>query len=221
MLGIGFGEFILIFVVLLIVVGPDKLPTLMKTVGRTVRGLRNASRDIRSAVGIDELMRDDYLYSPPARRAPPAQTLPAGVDDLDDTESDGDGSHADTDGEQVPKPTDDDVAQIAAEPPAPGGADAMSSGPGESYLGGFPPPGPSELAAPPLPLTPPPVQASKPPGPPAVASVPPPAAGPGPRQGSGPQASSPPPPLPVTAPRRSMPPPLPSSAGPNTASDDD
>lgn len=78
MFGIGFGEFAIIFVVLIVAVGPDKLPTLMKTVGKTIRGLRQASRDIRSAVGIDEMMREDFSpNTPPARRpkAPPVKPL--------------------------------------------------------------------------------------------------------------------------------------------------
>lgn len=75
MFGIGFGEFAIIFVVLIVAVGPEKLPTLMKTVGRTIRGLRQASRDIRSAVGIDEMMREDFsIHTPPARKP----TAPAG-----------------------------------------------------------------------------------------------------------------------------------------------
>jgi len=75
MFGIGPGEFIIICVVLIIAVGPERLPQFMKTVGGTLRTLRQASRDIRTSVGIDEMMRPD----PPPRpkpRTPPAQTLP-------------------------------------------------------------------------------------------------------------------------------------------------
>lgn len=79
MFGIGFGEFTIIFIVLIIAVGPEKLPTLMKTVGRTIRSLRQASRDIRTAVGIDEMMREDFsLHTPPARKPMPPQGQPQG-----------------------------------------------------------------------------------------------------------------------------------------------
>lgn len=78
MFGIGFGEFAIIFVVLIVAVGPEKLPTFMKTVGKTIRGLRQASRDIRSAVGIDELLREDIdLSTPrPVRKPAPAAGQP-------------------------------------------------------------------------------------------------------------------------------------------------
>src|SRR4029079_5544784 len=72
---IGPGELLVICVVLIIAVGPERLPQFMKTVGGTLRTLRQASRDIRTSVGIDEMMRPD----PPPRpkpRTPPAQTQP-------------------------------------------------------------------------------------------------------------------------------------------------
>jgi sec-independent protein translocase protein TatB len=72
MFNIGFGEFAIIFIVLILAVGPERLPTMMKTIGKTMRTLRNASRDLRASTGIDELMREDFdLYSPPKRAAPP------------------------------------------------------------------------------------------------------------------------------------------------------
>jgi sec-independent protein translocase protein TatB len=73
MFNIGFGEFAIIFIVLIIAVGPERLPTMMRTVGKTMRTLRQASRDLRQSTGIDELMRDDFIdiYSPPRRPAPP------------------------------------------------------------------------------------------------------------------------------------------------------
>lgn len=84
MLGIGFGEFALIFVVLIVVLGPERLPTFMKTVGKGLRTLRQASRDIRSAVGIDELLNDAPIYTPPRPRPRPAKgTLPAGLEGED------------------------------------------------------------------------------------------------------------------------------------------
>jgi sec-independent protein translocase protein TatB len=79
MFNIGFGEFAIIFIVLIIAVGPERLPTMMRTVGKTMRTLRQASRDLRQSTGIDELMRDDFIdiYSPPRR--PPAPPGPAQV----------------------------------------------------------------------------------------------------------------------------------------------
>ena len=74
MFSLGFGEILIICVILIIVVGPERLPTVMKGLGKTMRTVREASREIRTTVGIDELMRDD----PPPRpmyRPPPAATI--------------------------------------------------------------------------------------------------------------------------------------------------
>lgn len=80
MFNIGFGELAVICIVLIIAVGPERLPSMMKTLGKTIRTLRQASRDIRASTGIDELMREDFdLYAPiknPPRRPAP---LPAPV----------------------------------------------------------------------------------------------------------------------------------------------
>jgi sec-independent protein translocase protein TatB len=73
MFGIGFGELIIIVIVFIVAVGPDKLPTLMKTVGKTIKTVRETSRDLRASIGIDELMREDYLRDrpKPLRALPP------------------------------------------------------------------------------------------------------------------------------------------------------
>jgi Tat protein translocase TatB subunit len=68
MFNIGFGELAIICIVLIIAVGPERLPSMMKTVGKTVRTLRQASRDLRESTGIDELLREDFDYHPPPRR---------------------------------------------------------------------------------------------------------------------------------------------------------
>ncbi len=61
MFGIGFGELVIILIVVLIAVGPDKMPTFMKAVGKGLREFRRATRELRSSVGIDELLRDEDL----------------------------------------------------------------------------------------------------------------------------------------------------------------
>lgn len=73
MFNIGFGELAIICIVLIIAVGPERLPSMMKTLGKTIRTLRQASRDIRASTGIDELLREDFdLYSPPSPPRRPA-----------------------------------------------------------------------------------------------------------------------------------------------------
>src|SRR4051794_32190290 len=64
MFGIGFGEMLIIAVILLIAVGPRELPKLLKTVGKGMREVRKASSDLRRTVGIDELLLDEDLRDP-------------------------------------------------------------------------------------------------------------------------------------------------------------
>ena len=75
MFGIGFGEMLIIAVILLIAVGPKQLPSLMKTVGKGMRDVRRAADDLRRSTGIDELMRDEDLRNP--LREPPPRSLTA------------------------------------------------------------------------------------------------------------------------------------------------
>jgi sec-independent protein translocase protein TatB len=53
--GIGFSELVLIAIVVLLVVGPSRLPDLAKTVGKGVRTIRKASGDLRDAIDVDEV----------------------------------------------------------------------------------------------------------------------------------------------------------------------
>ena len=53
MLGIGFSEVLLIFVILLVVVGPDRLPDLARGAGKIFRELKNIGRDLRDSDGDD------------------------------------------------------------------------------------------------------------------------------------------------------------------------
>ncbi len=48
--GIGFGEILLILVVILIVMGPGKVPEIARTIGKTLRALKKASSDLTSQV---------------------------------------------------------------------------------------------------------------------------------------------------------------------------
>lgn len=56
--GIGFSEVLLILVVVLLVVGPDKLPSIAKTVGKGVRAARRAGNELRDAVQAEEIRRE-------------------------------------------------------------------------------------------------------------------------------------------------------------------
>lgn len=56
MFGIGWTEFVVIALVLLIFVGPKQLPSLLQKVGRVIGELKSASRDLRNQVA--EEVRD-------------------------------------------------------------------------------------------------------------------------------------------------------------------
>jgi Tat protein translocase TatB subunit len=72
MFGIGSGELVIIAIVMLLAVGPNRMPTLIKAVGKGVREFRKASSELRKQSGIDDLLRDDDLA---ALRKLPHQVL--------------------------------------------------------------------------------------------------------------------------------------------------
>jgi len=47
MFGIGFGELVVIFIVALLVIGPDKLPEIAKTAGRFLANFRKTQQQIK------------------------------------------------------------------------------------------------------------------------------------------------------------------------------
>ena len=76
MFGIGPLELALFLVIVLLVVGPEKLPAFMRTVGKALRQVRNASREFKDAIGFDEFMRDADPFRAPPIRPPRARPVP-------------------------------------------------------------------------------------------------------------------------------------------------
>ena len=76
MFGIGPTELAFFLVIVLLAVGPDRLPTFMRTVGRGLRQVRNASREFKDAIGLDELMREGDPFRTPPVRPPRARPVP-------------------------------------------------------------------------------------------------------------------------------------------------
>jgi Tat protein translocase TatB subunit len=74
MFGIGMTELMVIFVIGLVVLGPDRLPELARTLGKTLAEFRRASNDLRR-----ELMSatEDAELAPPALAPRPTPTAPA------------------------------------------------------------------------------------------------------------------------------------------------
>ncbi len=61
--GIGFSEVLLILVVVLLVVGPQKLPEIARTLGKGVRMARRASQELRDAIEVDEIRQSVYDHT--------------------------------------------------------------------------------------------------------------------------------------------------------------
>jgi Tat protein translocase TatB subunit len=58
--GVGFGELVVIGIVLLLVVGPKKLPDVAKDVGKGLKTIRKVSNQLRDSAEVDELKRAVY-----------------------------------------------------------------------------------------------------------------------------------------------------------------
>src|SRR5512137_2133355 len=63
MFNLGIGEILVIAIILIIVVGPDRLPELMRNLGKALHGIQKANRDLQASVGLDQLRRE-LLYPP-------------------------------------------------------------------------------------------------------------------------------------------------------------
>ena len=61
MFGLSAGEFVVLLVVGIVVLGPQKLPGLMRTAGKWVRKLRRMSSELRAQSGIDRILREEGL----------------------------------------------------------------------------------------------------------------------------------------------------------------
>jgi sec-independent protein translocase protein TatA len=77
--GIGLPEMALIFILALLVFGPKKLPEIGKTLGKTIRGFQDASKEFeqefkRAAESIEEVVKEEPMK---ATLEPPAQLAAA------------------------------------------------------------------------------------------------------------------------------------------------
>jgi Tat protein translocase TatB subunit len=74
MFGIGAFELVVILIVALIAIGPDRMPGFVKTLGKGIREVRRTTRELRSTVGLDEVLRDDTMRDPLGLKKPVAAT---------------------------------------------------------------------------------------------------------------------------------------------------
>lgn len=90
MFGISFAELMIIFLLILVVMGPEKLPQVARWAGKGLREVRKASNTLRNALAMDELedlrsigdikFDDSRRAAGPAPKVepaePPSDTLP-------------------------------------------------------------------------------------------------------------------------------------------------
>jgi sec-independent protein translocase protein TatB len=60
--GLSFSELLVIAVVALVAVGPEKLPGMLRTLGEWIRKMRNLTYEVRAQSGIDEILRAEGLH---------------------------------------------------------------------------------------------------------------------------------------------------------------
>jgi Tat protein translocase TatB subunit len=59
--GISFTELVVVVVVALVVLGPQKLPGLFRSIGQWIAHLRRITTEVRAQSGIDEILRAEGL----------------------------------------------------------------------------------------------------------------------------------------------------------------
>jgi len=76
-LGISFWEFLLIMVVIILVVGPAKIPGIMKTIGTIVRNIRRTTTELTASITreieLDNLKKAAEVEPPGDKKPAPAK----------------------------------------------------------------------------------------------------------------------------------------------------
>ncbi|MGE3671713.1 MAG: Sec-independent protein translocase protein TatB, partial [Polyangiaceae bacterium] len=61
MFGISFTEILVIALVALVFVGPQKLPKMLRTVGEWIAKVRSLTSQVRQQTGIDEILKQEGI----------------------------------------------------------------------------------------------------------------------------------------------------------------
>lgn len=134
MFGLGMGELILIAVVALLALGPDRLPSAAKKIGQTIRDLRRQTGELKKTIEADaqlgdavkeirSALNDDPFRNPLAKKKPepPPKPPKPSLEAASDAEPEaGDESEAETAGEPAVEPAEGAVARDAGEEPEAG-----------------------------------------------------------------------------------------------------
>jgi sec-independent protein translocase protein TatB len=75
MFGLGTGEILIILVLALILLGPQKLPEAAKSIGKGLRQISRATEDVKRQMQV--AMYEEDRPKPPTPAAPPAASAPA------------------------------------------------------------------------------------------------------------------------------------------------
>lgn len=87
MFGIGFTEFVLILIVALIAIGPDKLPDVAKMLGKAYRQFKKATDELRSSIAMpDEGDEEAHKHQETVRPKPAPTPETAVKEDTQDKE---------------------------------------------------------------------------------------------------------------------------------------
>ena len=73
MFGMGMGELIVIFIVALIVLGPQRLPKLAQDLGKAIREFRKAADDVKQELTADDDLRKPFQELHEAVTLPPEE----------------------------------------------------------------------------------------------------------------------------------------------------
>ena len=114
MFGLGTWEIVLILGVALIVLGPDKLPTVARKLGKSVRDLRRAANDFTREMDLQDLKNPETWLPPDGAQAHGDLTDDELHDPLEESLDD---SHADSDPHELideplvdePSPSTDEI----------------------------------------------------------------------------------------------------------------
>ena len=122
MFGIGMPEMILILVVALIVLGPQKLPDIAKSMGRAMLEFRKAASEFKESMGIDTEMKEvrkafDEMNSDLKKAVDmkPAASIPVPQDRCKDVKQTAEDNPADI---AVKEKTSEDACSAAASSPS-------------------------------------------------------------------------------------------------------
>ncbi len=67
MFGMSLAEITIILIVILVVLGPEKIPEVARTAGKTMREIRRAGNMLRDTIMLEDDKRDRPKYTPPAK----------------------------------------------------------------------------------------------------------------------------------------------------------